>query len=142
MYTTGGVKIFLTETEDFAGEEKAARLAVGPRYNGAGVEIVCHPTPLDIIVLYSSKRDEMVCLVTSNREKDFGQEKKSLPSLEIVCTPCFHAVFCLRKKSASFGNSLHPVFRCRQSILRLQTTASPHQVISTAARRLRRQKTF
>ena len=59
MSTSGGVKTFLTETDDFVGEEKAARLAVGPRYNGAGVEIVCHPTPLDIIVLYSSKRDEI-----------------------------------------------------------------------------------
>ena len=67
---------------------------------------------------------------------------KSLPSSEIVCTPCFYAVFRLRKKSASFGNSLHPVFRCRQTILRLQTTAPPHQAISTAARQLRSQKTF
>ena len=107
-----------------------------------GVGNSLHPTPLDNIVLYSSKRGGMVCLVTSGRGKDFGEGKKSLPSSEVVCTPCFYAVFRLRKKSASFGNSLHPVFRCRQSILRLQTTAPPHQAISTAARRLRRQKTF
>ena len=84
----------MTETDDFVGEEKAALLAVGPRYNGAGVEIVCHPTPLDIIVLYSSKRDEMVCLVTSRGEKDFGEEKK---------------------KSALFGNSLHSLLLCSLS---------------------------
>ena len=52
----GGVKTFLTETDDLVGEEKAARLAVGPRYNGAGFEIVCHPTPLDIIVFQNGAK--------------------------------------------------------------------------------------
>ena len=45
---TGGVKIIFTETGDLGGEEKAARLAVGPRYNGAGFEIVCTPPLLTI----------------------------------------------------------------------------------------------
>ena len=42
------VKTFLTETDDFVGEGKAARLAVGPRYNGAGLEIVCTPPLLTL----------------------------------------------------------------------------------------------
>ena len=48
MGDAGDVKTFLTETDDFGGEEKAARLAVGPRYNGAGLEIVCTPPLLTI----------------------------------------------------------------------------------------------
>ena len=48
MGDAGDVKTFLTEPDDFDGEEKAARLAVGPRYNGAGFEIVCPPPLLTI----------------------------------------------------------------------------------------------
>ena len=65
---------------------------------------------------------------------------KSLPSSEIVCTPCFDAVFRLRKKSAFFGNSLHPVSRCRERTLCPQTTAPPEPFISTTAHRTRLQK--